>query len=121
MTCKVSLSNDARLRLSAINGVLFAILKCRAQHKRHRPPPEKPSGLSSNMALSSHQYNPQTGLPYEQMKRTKKEKNSYSQTSWLEKKWRSFSYKRSTKNPAFDNAVAVCEMQDELLVIINST
>jgi hypothetical protein len=50
------LSNDARLRLIEINGVLFAALKCRAQQKRHRPPHDKTSGLSFDTALYPHEY-----------------------------------------------------------------
>jgi hypothetical protein len=50
MTFQLSLSNGARLRLIAINGVLFAVLKCRERQTRHRPPAEKTSGLSSDTA-----------------------------------------------------------------------
>jgi hypothetical protein len=34
-----------------MNGMLLAHLKCRAQQKRHRPPSEKTTGLSSETAL----------------------------------------------------------------------
>jgi hypothetical protein len=52
------LSNGARLGLIAINGandVLCAVLKTLAQQKRHRPPPDKISGTSSETALCPHE------------------------------------------------------------------
>jgi hypothetical protein len=52
----VSLSNGAGLRLIEINGMLFALLKGRAQQKRHQPPPDKASWLSSEAALYPHKY-----------------------------------------------------------------
>jgi hypothetical protein len=56
MTFQLSLSNGARWRLIEINGVLFAVLKCRVLQKRHRPPHDKTSGLSSDTALYPHEY-----------------------------------------------------------------
>jgi hypothetical protein len=55
-TFQLSLSNSARWQLIAINGAQFALLKCRMQQKRHRPPPDKTSGLSSYNALCHHKY-----------------------------------------------------------------
>jgi hypothetical protein len=50
------LLNGARLRLIGINGVLLTVLKFRAHQNRHRHPPDKKSGLSSDTALYSHKY-----------------------------------------------------------------
>jgi hypothetical protein len=68
MTFKPSSSNGARWLLIEINGVLFAVLKCRVQHKRHRPPHDKTSGLSFDAALPpiTKTY---TEIPDEQTKR----------------------------------------------------
>jgi hypothetical protein len=44
------------LRLIEINGVLFAVLQCRVQRKRHRPYHDKTSGLSFDAALCPHEY-----------------------------------------------------------------
>jgi hypothetical protein len=53
-------SNDAvfrpRLRLIATSGVLFAVLKCRSQQKRQRPPPVQKFRLSFDTALYPHKY-----------------------------------------------------------------
>jgi hypothetical protein len=43
MTFQLRSSNGARLRLIKINGVLFAVLKCRVQQKRPRPRRDKKS------------------------------------------------------------------------------
>jgi hypothetical protein len=48
---QVSSSDGARLRLVAIDGVPFAVLKGRAQQKRHRPPHDKTSELSFDTAM----------------------------------------------------------------------
>jgi hypothetical protein len=56
MTFQLNFSNGATLRLIEINGVLFAVLKSRAQQKRHRPPHDKTSGLSSDTALYPNKY-----------------------------------------------------------------
>jgi hypothetical protein len=54
MAFQPSLSNGARLLLIAISGVLFAVQKGRAQQKKHRPLPEKASGLSFDTAMHPH-------------------------------------------------------------------
>jgi hypothetical protein len=56
MTFQLSLPNGARLRLIEINGVLLAVLKSRAQQQRHRPSPDKSSGLSFDKALYTQKY-----------------------------------------------------------------
>jgi hypothetical protein len=71
MTFQPSSSNGARLRLIEINGVLFAVLKRRAQQKSHRPPPGETPGLSSDTALYPHKNKKLLEIPNEQIKRTK--------------------------------------------------
>jgi hypothetical protein len=73
MKFQARLPNCARLRQIEINGMLLAVLKCRAQQKRHRPPHDKTSGLSFDTALSDEQANEQ-----------KERKKSFSETSQLE-------------------------------------
>jgi hypothetical protein len=71
MTFQLSLSNGARWRLIEINGVLFAVLKCREQQKRHRPPHDKTSGLSFDTAMYPQEYETYTEIPDEQTKGTR--------------------------------------------------
>jgi hypothetical protein len=66
MTFQPSLSNGARWRLIEINGVLFAVLKCRVQQKRHQTPHDKTSGLSFDTAMYPHEYKTYTEIPDEQ-------------------------------------------------------
>jgi hypothetical protein len=68
----------ARFQLIEINGVLFAVLKCQVQQKRHRASHDKTSGLSSDTALYPHEYKNLHGKSGEQTK------NAYSQTSLFE-------------------------------------
>jgi hypothetical protein len=93
------LSNGARLRPIEINGVLFAVLKCQVQQKRHRSHHDKTSGLSSDTALYRYEYKTYTEIPDEQTNRTKRER----------------------KKSCFDFAVALCPMQNVLSVIGNLT
>jgi hypothetical protein len=51
-----NLPNGAGLQLVEINGILLAVLKCRVQQKRNRPPHEKTPGLSSDTELCPHKY-----------------------------------------------------------------
>jgi hypothetical protein len=59
ITFELSSSKGAWLRLIAIDGVLFLVPK-EAQRKRHRPPPDRASGLSSDTALYPHKYRKHT-------------------------------------------------------------
>jgi hypothetical protein len=107
MTSQLSPSNGERFSLIKINGVLFVVLKCRSLHKRHRPPPDRTSGLSFDTALYLMTTQTNTEIPDEQIKRTKREKNRYSQTSRLENR-RSLSYTTTTKISCFDYSDALC-------------
>jgi hypothetical protein len=70
-----------KLRLIAISCVLFASLKDRARQKRHRPPPDKKSRLSSDMAFYAHEH---FTYKYQvQLQRTIESKHKH-QTSRLE-------------------------------------
>jgi hypothetical protein len=71
---EISLPDGARLRLVEINGVLFAVLKCRAQKKRHQPPHDKKPGLSSDTTLYPHKKKTYRKIPVEKRIRIKKEK-----------------------------------------------
>jgi hypothetical protein len=51
MTFQLSLPNSAGFLLIEISDLLFAVLKCRSQQKRHRPLPDRTSGLSSDTEL----------------------------------------------------------------------
>jgi hypothetical protein len=51
MALQLNFWNGARLRLIAVNGVLFVVRKGRARQKKHRFPPDRTSGLSSDTAL----------------------------------------------------------------------
>jgi hypothetical protein len=86
MTFQPRLSNGAGLRLIEINGVLFAVLKCRVQQKTHRPCHDKTCGLSSDMELFPHNCRKLRGKPGCATKKNKKKgkKKTYSQTSRLE-------------------------------------
>jgi hypothetical protein len=84
MAFKICFSNGARLRLIEINGVLFVVLKYRVQQTRHRPPNDKTSGLSSDTALYPHKYNNLHKFQMSNQIKTKREKNTFSQTSRLE-------------------------------------
>jgi hypothetical protein len=88
MTFQPSSSAGATLRLIEINGVLFAVLTCRVQQKKHRPPHDKTSGLSFDKALYLMSTKTYTEIPDEQTNRTKREKinltkKTCSQTSRL--------------------------------------
>jgi hypothetical protein len=56
MAFQMSFSNSAGWRLIETNGVLFAVLKRRVLQKRHRPPPDKASGLSFDTAMYPREY-----------------------------------------------------------------
>jgi hypothetical protein len=56
----------ARWRLIETNGVLFVLLKCRVQQKRHRPPHDKTSGLSFDTAITLKSKKTYTETPDEQ-------------------------------------------------------
>jgi hypothetical protein len=56
MTFQLSLAKGARLRLIEIDGVLCAVLKFRAQQKRHQSPSDKTSELSSGMEMHLRNY-----------------------------------------------------------------
>jgi hypothetical protein len=58
-----SSSNGARWRLIETYSVLFAVLKRRVQQKRHRPPPDKTSGLDFDTAMYPHEYKNLHGKP----------------------------------------------------------
>jgi hypothetical protein len=55
------------------------------------------------------------------MNRKRERKNAYSQTSRLETPERASATPQSRKVPVFDFAVALCTMQNALLVISNLT
>jgi hypothetical protein len=86
MTFRLSFSIGAKLRPIEISGVLFAVLKRRVLQKRHRPPPDKSSGLSSVTALCPHEYKKLTRkFQMSKGNQPEKEEHTYSQTSRLEK------------------------------------
>jgi hypothetical protein len=66
-----------------------------------------------------------SGLHYLQMSKQneqkEREKNAYSQTSRLETPEELQLHHNPKKNPVFDCAVALCTMQNALLVISNLT
>jgi hypothetical protein len=98
--------------------------KRRVLQKRHRPPPDKTSGHNFETAMYHHEYKNLHGKPRwaGKMSRKREKKNTNSQTSRLENQtWRSFSYTKITKNSCFDCAVALCTIQNALLVISNLT
>jgi hypothetical protein len=76
MTFQLSLSNGARWRLIETNGVLFEVHNFRAQQKRHRPYPDKTSGLSTDTALTLISTKTNTKIPDEQAKEQRKRKQS---------------------------------------------
>jgi hypothetical protein len=85
MTFQLRLPNGAKLRLIKINGVPFAVLKCRVHQKRHQNPHDKTSGLSVDTALYPHEYkNLHESSRWANKKNKKREKNAYSQTSRVE-------------------------------------
>jgi hypothetical protein len=91
MTFQVSLSNGARLRLIEINGALVISILTglvwvfREWQKRHRPPSDKASGLSSDTALYHYKYKKLTWkCLMSKWNEHRKRKNTYSQTSQLE-------------------------------------
>jgi hypothetical protein len=56
MVLQLNLSNGARWPLIEINGALLAVLRLRAQQKRHRPPPDKTPRLCFDTELYPHKY-----------------------------------------------------------------
>jgi hypothetical protein len=73
------------LRLIAINGVLFGVLKCQARQKRHWPTLDKTSELSTDTALYPLSTKTYSEIPDEHLKRAIREKNTPNPTSRLEK------------------------------------
>jgi hypothetical protein len=81
MTFQPSSSDGARWRLIETNGVLFALLKRRVIQKRHRPPPDKTSGLSFDTAMYPHEYkNLHGNSRWANKMNRKKEKKKYKQS-----------------------------------------
>jgi hypothetical protein len=74
MTFQLSLPIGARFWEIEINGVLFALLKCRAQQKKHRTSPDYASGVSSDTDCTVIRKRTYPEIPDEQRKRTKREK-----------------------------------------------
>jgi hypothetical protein len=56
MTFQVSLSNGARSRLIAIDGVPFEFRKGGSRQKGHQSTPDRTSGLNSSKALHPNKY-----------------------------------------------------------------
>jgi hypothetical protein len=84
-TLQVSLPNGERLRLIAIDGVLLEVLKGPSAIKETTTSSRQDIWAELryvNEPLSTQIY---SEIPVEQMKRTKKERNTYSQISGLEK------------------------------------
>jgi hypothetical protein len=72
MTFQVSSSNGSGLWLIAIAGVLFLLLKDRAQEKKLRPAPDRTSGLIYDTILHPHEYDTSLEISEKWLKRTKK-------------------------------------------------
>jgi hypothetical protein len=68
-----------KMAADQINGVLFAVLKCRVLQKRHRPPHDKTSGLSYDTALYPHEYKNLHEDSYISKKMNKKREKKYIQ------------------------------------------
>jgi hypothetical protein len=69
--------------------------------KRYRPPHDKTSGLSFDIALFPHEHKTYTGVPDEQTKRTKRERKVHTVRPAGLKTRRSFSYTIITKHSCF--------------------
>jgi hypothetical protein len=67
-------------------------------YKRHRPPPDKTSGLSFDTAMYPHEYKTYTETPDEQAKRIEREKKNHTVRPAGLKPRRSLSYIIITKN-----------------------
>jgi hypothetical protein len=122
MTFQLSSSNGARWQLIETNGLLFAVLKHRVLQKRHRPPPDKTSGHNFDTAMYPHEYKNLQGKPRWAGKMSREREKKYIQSD--QPAWKSggaSATPKSRKNPVFDCAVALCTMQNALLVISNLT
>jgi hypothetical protein len=62
------------------NGVLFAVLKRRVLQKRHRPLPDKTSGLSFDTAMYPHEYKNLHRKPRGAGKMNRKREKKYIQS-----------------------------------------
>jgi hypothetical protein len=76
--------------------------------------------VENSCLLQPATHDPYTEIPDEQTKRTKREKNTHSEISRLEKR-RSFSYTITRIILFFDYAASLCTMKNKYLVISNLT
>jgi hypothetical protein len=108
ITFQPTSSNGARWRLIEINGVLFAVLKCRVQQKRYRHPHDKTSGHNFETAMYHHEYKNLHRNSRWANKMDKRNKESNNKTSRL-------------KILFFYCVVALCTIRNALLMISNLT
>jgi hypothetical protein len=90
--------------------------------KRHRPPPDKTSGHNFETAMYHHEYKNFHGKPRWAGKMNREREKKYTQSD--QPAWKhggASATPKSRKIPVFDCAVALCTMQNALLVISNLT